>query len=170
MTWAMSEEVAMIFRAAEKEPVMPFADRGRAPILDRSAIEAVLPHRAPFLFVDRVTALDLDRGLIVAGYDLAQTKDVFAGHFPNRPIWPGVLQIEAIGQAGCLLYLKRAEASARIGVTVTHILGARFIRPITPGSDVEVLAHGREDGLFFTIVGQCLQNGAICSIAAVTII
>jgi 3-hydroxymyristoyl/3-hydroxydecanoyl-(acyl carrier protein) dehydratase len=170
MSWAISEEIAMIFRAAEKEPLMPFAHRDRAPILDRSAIEAVLPHRAPFLFVDRVTALDLDRGLIAARYDLAQAKDVFAGHFPNRPIWPGVLQIEAIGQAGCLLYLKRVEASGHIGVTVTHILGARFIRPITPGGDMEVLAHGREDGLFFTIVGQCLQNGVICSIAAVTII
>lgn len=170
MTWPMSEDVAQLFRGATKEPLVPLADRGREPILDRKAVEAVLPHRDPFLFIDQVTLLDLEKGLIAARYDLSRAQDVFAGHFPNRPLWPGVLQMEAIGQAGIILYLKRADMSGLSTVTLTHIVGARFMRPVVPGGDVEVLARVLEDGLFFTVVGQCLQDRSVCSIVAATIL
>jgi 3-hydroxyacyl-[acyl-carrier-protein] dehydratase len=170
MNGAMSEEAARVFRDATKGPLVSLADRGREPILDREAIQSVLPHRDPFLLVDQVTALDLERGTIVARYDLSRARRIFAGHFPDHPLWPGVLQVEAIGQAGIILYLKREEVTEPSHVTLTHIAGARFMRPVGPGGDVEILARVLDDGLFFAVVGQCLQNGNICSIAAVTIL
>jgi 3-hydroxymyristoyl/3-hydroxydecanoyl-(acyl carrier protein) dehydratase len=136
-----------------------------AVVLDRDAVERLLPHRDPFLLVDEVRLLDAERGLIAGTYDLDRAAWVFAAHFPGRPMWPGVLQVEAIGQAGCVLYAAGRGRSMR-EVSSTSILGARFVRPVVPGGAVEIVARGFEDGLFFTVVGQCLQNGRVCSAAA----
>ena len=140
---------------------------GQAPVLGRHAIEHLLPHRDPFLFVDTVDAVDPLQGLITASYDLARARDVLGGHFPSRPVWPGVLQVEAIAQAGCLLCaIQRNEPLDE--VAATHILGARFVRPIEPGTPVEIVAAGAEAGLFYTVVGQCLQHGEVCSAAVLS--
>ncbi len=168
MTRAIPDEVAAALKRAEKEPLLPPAERGAATLLDRAAVMALLPHRDPFLLVDRVTALDLERGVIAARYDLGRAAPVLAGHFPGQPVWPGVLQVEAIGQAGIVLHLWRSGEGAPPSVALTHVLGARFLRPVLPGGDVEVLARVLEDGLFFTVVGQCLRDGEICSVAAVS--
>jgi 3-hydroxymyristoyl/3-hydroxydecanoyl-(acyl carrier protein) dehydratase len=141
------------------------AGPGAEVLLDRAAVERLVPHRDPFLLVDRVRLLDAERGLIAGSYDLARAEWVFAAHFPGRPVWPGVLQVEAIGQAGCVLYAAgRGRPMAE--VAGTSILGARFVRPVIPGGEVEIVARGFEDGLFYTVVGQCLQDGRVCSAAA----
>jgi 3-hydroxymyristoyl/3-hydroxydecanoyl-(acyl carrier protein) dehydratase len=131
-------------------------------------VEAILPYRDPFLLVDRVTWLDLDAGLIVARYDLARAAAVFAGHFPRYPVWPGVLQVEAIGQTGGLLYAIQTHERDRASFALTRIAGARFSRPVTPPGDVEIVARVLDEGLLVNVIGQCLQDGAICSAAAVT--
>jgi len=166
MIWTVSQEVRERLRQAEKVPLGRPADPGGRAVLDREAIEALLPHRHPFLFVNQVMGIDLERGSIVARYDLAHAHEILAGHFPNRPVLPGVLQVEAIGQAGSILYLVRA-GGGRPAITATHLLGARFLRPVSPGGHLEIHATLIEDGLFLTIVGQCLHDGAICSVAAV---
>jgi 3-hydroxyacyl-[acyl-carrier-protein] dehydratase len=170
MSQATTVPLAELLRQMRKESLLPPAPRGREPLLDRSGVEALLPHRDPFLFVDQVTALDTDAGLIAARYDLGRARDVLAGHFPGQPVWPGVLQVEAIGQAATILYLRQAGLGAVPRVLATHILSARFMRPITPGDDIEILARVFDDGLFFTAVGQCLQRAAICSVAAVQLL
>jgi 3-hydroxyacyl-[acyl-carrier-protein] dehydratase len=164
----LSGEAAAILRRAEKEPLLDAAARAAGPERDRAAVEGLLPHRDPFLLIDRVTAIDLDQGKIAARYDLGRAAEVLAGHFPGHPVWPGVLQVEAIGQAGIILHLEREGAGGVDDVALTHIRGARFLRPVTPGEDVEVVAQVLPDGLFFTIIGQCLQRGEICSVAAVS--
>jgi 3-hydroxyacyl-[acyl-carrier-protein] dehydratase len=165
----MSDVAAELLRRAIKEPLLPAEIRAAAPIMDRAAIEALLPHRDPFLLLDRVIAIDTERARIAARYDLARARDVFAGHFPDYPVWPGVLQIEAIGQAGCLYTLSQAAEDDGVDqVALVHVLGARFMRPVLPGSDVEIVAQVIDDGLFFTVVGQCLQHDAVCSVAAVS--
>lgn len=168
MTRPIAPEVAELLRLAEKEPLVPAERRALGPSLDRAAIQAALPHRDPFLLIDRVTALDLEEGSVAARFDLARSREVLAGHFPDHPVWPGVLQIEAVGQAGILLVLRRAGEERPPSVALTHVLGARFMRPVLPGGDVEVLARVLEDGLFMTIIGQCLRDGEICSVAAVS--
>jgi len=170
MSWDHSGEAAELLRRAAKEPLVPHGERRRGPFLDRAAIQTRLPHRDPFLFVDEVTRLDLERGIVVARYDLNRAAAVLAGHFPQRPVWPGVLQVEAIAQAGAILHLAQAQEPALADMALTHILGARFVRAVTPGDDLEIIAQVLADGLLVTIVGQCLQYDAVCSAAAVAIL
>jgi 3-hydroxyacyl-[acyl-carrier-protein] dehydratase len=168
-TWDMPTEIADLFRFAVNEPLIPLAKQRLGPYLNRQAVEATLPHRDPFLLIDQVTMFNLEEGLIAASYDLSRAQAVFAGHFPQRPIWPGVLQVEAIAQAGILLY-KQGTADFSVEATMTHILGARFIQPITPGGEVEILARVFEEGLLVTIVGQCRYKSHTCSVAVVNVL
>jgi len=161
----MPEEIEEIFRQAQKRPLLE--DRSRGPQLDRREIEGLLPHRDPFLFLDRVTALDFDNGLVAARFDLSRARDIFAGHFPGRPILPGVLQIEAVAQAGIVLRAKSLGEGPLEAIALTHVLGARYVRPVAPEGELEIVAAVRDEGMFFTVVGQCLQRGEICSASAV---
>lgn len=166
MTWIMSEEVIETLDLASKGPLIPPKNRGDETVLDRLTIQSVLPHRDPFLFVDEVTLLDVGKGVIAGRYNLLRAQDVLDGHFPKRPVWPGVLQVEAIGQVGIILALNRAEIVKPPQVMLTHISGVRFIRPIEPDGEVVILVHVFDDGLFYTAAGQCLQEEHVCSIAA----
>jgi len=170
VTWAMPDEVGRILREATKEPLLSAGRRDGETVLDRRAVLSLLPHRDPFLFIDRVTLLDVEQGLIAARFDLSRAPEVFAAHFPDRPVWPGVLQVEGIAQAASLLVLKRAERVDPTMVTLTHVQGARFLRPVAPGAELEILARVLDDGLLYTVVGQCLQGGEVCSVASVTIL
>jgi 3-hydroxyacyl-[acyl-carrier-protein] dehydratase len=170
MSQVFSADVADILRYARKEPLVPYAGQGNEPVLDRECVQRWLPHRAPFLFIDQVIRLDLSEGLIVAHYDLARAQCILSGHFPDYPVLPAVLQVEAIGQAGGILSLMRAEVSSPSAITATHILEARFIRAIEPGGQLEIQAFVFQDGLFANIVGQCIKDGAICSVAAIKIL
>ena len=146
--------------------------------LDVREVMRMLPHRYPFLLIDRVTGLDRERSLMVASYDLKRAETVFSGHFPGAPVWPGVLQVEAVAQAGLLLTRLLAEGSGfsperptpnaeRPTPALTQILAAQFMKPIGPDGQVDIAARIVEDGLFVIIIGQCLWNGQVCSAAAV---
>jgi 3-hydroxyacyl-[acyl-carrier-protein] dehydratase len=163
---SLSDEAAALFRLAERGPLL--ASRGESTLADREQIEALLPHRGSFLLLDRVTAIDEADAAIAARYDLARAGEVFAGHFPNHPIYPGVLHVEAIGQAGIYLALWRAKGGPIAQVALTHIAAARFIRPVSPGGELEIMARILDEGLFLTVVGQCLQGGQICSVVALS--
>jgi beta-hydroxyacyl-ACP dehydratase FabZ len=100
--------------------------------LDRRAIDAILPHRAPFLMIDHVESLDGDR--IVARKTVAADEPFFQGHFPGHPIMPGVLIIEALAQAGAVLAARhRSFDSARQIMVFMAIDKAKFRKPVLPG-------------------------------------
>ncbi len=90
----------------------------------------------------------------------------------SQPIDAGTrrcsVQHAAPGVAGLVLYQELSEDSAPASIALTHVLGARFIREVTPGGSVELVSRIFEDGLFMTIVGQCLQDKRICSVSAVS--
>lgn len=107
-------------------------------LIDRAGIEALLPHRPPFLFVDRVVAHDGDT--LVAEWDVPADLPAFAGHFPGEPVLPGVLISEFAFQAGAvLIYLTSAEDKASEGLPVlTRIQDARFKHIVRPGETLRV--------------------------------
>lgn len=105
--------------------------------LDVNDIQRILPHRFPFLLIDRV--LDLRRReRIVAIKNVSINEPFFAGHFPNQPIMPGVLIVEAIAQAGGALLLTEVEDRDGKLMVFTGIEKARFRRPVVPGDQMRI--------------------------------
>ena len=168
MNWTVPEEIAKLLNQAVQAPLVPRAERERLPVLDREGVQGIVPYRDPFLLVDCVTWLDLERGMAATRYDLSRSAALFAGHFPRYPVWPGVLQTEGIGQTGGIVYVMQTGSFDRPSYALTHILAARFLRPVTPPGNVEYIAQVLDEGLLVHVVGQCLQNDSICSVAAVT--
>jgi 3-hydroxyacyl-[acyl-carrier-protein] dehydratase len=114
--------------------------------LDIAAIQRILPHRYPFLLIDRV--VDLTRKQrIVAIKNVSANEPFFSGHFPGFPIMPGVLIVEAMAQAGGALLLTEVPDRDDKLMVFTGIERARFRRPVVPGDqlriEVEVLAWRR---------------------------
>jgi 3-hydroxyacyl-[acyl-carrier-protein] dehydratase len=101
-------------------------------LLDSRAIQRILPHRHPFLLVDRVTEL-VPRERIVAIKQVTVNEPFFAGHFPGAPVMPGVLIIEAMAQAGAILALREFEDRGEKLPLFTKIKEATFRQPVVPG-------------------------------------
>jgi len=106
-------------------------------VLDIHEILKILPHRYPFLLIDRV--LELKRKeRIVAIKNVTVNEPFFAGHFPGLPIMPGVLIVEAIAQAGGALLLTEVEDRENKVMVFTGIERARFRRPVGPGDQLRL--------------------------------
>ncbi|HMK22357.1 MAG TPA: 3-hydroxyacyl-ACP dehydratase FabZ [Terriglobales bacterium] len=105
--------------------------------MDIHEIQRILPHRYPFLLIDRVVDLTR-RERIVAIKNVTINEPFFQGHFPNLPIMPGVLIVEAIAQAGGALLLTEVEDRDHKLMVFTGIERARFRRPVVPGDQVRI--------------------------------
>jgi len=103
-------------------------------MLDINQIKAMLPHRYPFLLVDRVLEL-VPRQRLVALKNVTVNENFFNGHFPQKPVMPGVLIIESMAQAAGLVMLSEEEHKGKIPY-FTGIDNARFRRTIVPGDQV----------------------------------
>jgi 3-hydroxyacyl-[acyl-carrier-protein] dehydratase len=113
--------------------------------LDLAAIKAAIPHRYPFLLIDRVDILEEDKKA-VGTKCVTNNEPFFPGHFPNHPVMPGVLIIEAMAQTAAVLMLSKPEHQGKIGYLL-GVDGAKFRQPVFPGSvlklHVETLRLGR---------------------------
>lgn len=112
-------------------------------ILDVNQIQEILPHRRPFLLVDRIVEME-PRKRIVGIKNVTMNEEFFGGHFPGYPIMPGVLIIEAMAQTGAVLVLREIPDRASKLAVFAGIEEARFRRPVVPGDqlrlEMEVLA------------------------------
>lgn len=129
-----------------------------------SATVELLPHRAPFRFVDEV--VDCDPGSSIrARYEVLEDNPVLAGHFPGNPIFPGVLQLEALAQAGAIAVLSDDRWAGSLPL-FGGVEGARFRRAVRPGDtltlDVELERMGSRGGwgqATASVDGQTACNG-----------
>jgi 3-hydroxyacyl-[acyl-carrier-protein] dehydratase len=104
--------------------------------LDRAAIEAILPHREPFLLIDEV--LELEPGeRVVARKRVRDDEWYLRGHFPGRPVMPGVLIVEAMAQTGAVAVLSEEENRGRLAL-FAGIDDTRFKRIVEPGDQLEL--------------------------------
>jgi beta-hydroxyacyl-ACP dehydratase FabZ len=101
-------------------------------VLDTLAIQRILPHRYPFLLVDRI--VEITEGERIVGVkQVTINEPFFQGHFPGAPVMPGVLIVEAMAQVGAVYALRQIEDRERKLVLFSGIDNARFRRPVVPG-------------------------------------
>lgn len=107
-------------------------------MLDINEIMKILPHRPPFLLVDRVAEIETGKR-IVALKNVSINEPFFPGHFPGHPVMPGVLIIEAMAQAACILAILSSDESVRSKVTYfVGIDSAKFRKPVFPGDQLRL--------------------------------
>lgn len=132
-------------------------------ILDTSGIQKILPHRYPFLMVDAI--LEMERAKRIVGVkNVSINEAIFQGHFPGKPIFPGVLIIEALAQTGGLLLLQEIPDRQDKLLYFVAVDDARFRRPVVPGEqlrlDVTVLIWR---GNFCKLRGIASVNGELAA-------
>lgn len=130
-------------------------------------IKQYIPHRYPFLLVDRV--LEMTDESIVTIKNVTVNEEFFNGHFPGAPIMPGVLQIEAMAQSGCIIMLKKkVEDPSKILIVFSGINKAKFRRSVVPGDQLRMevkLVDQRRN--FVTMVGKATVDGQLaCELEA----
>jgi 3-hydroxyacyl-[acyl-carrier-protein] dehydratase len=130
-------------------------------ILDVEGIQKLIPHRPPFLLVDRVVAFEPGQR-IVAWKGVTMTEPFFAGHFPGKPVMPGVLILEALAQAAALLATMSLPPE-QVGDKITYLMaidGARFRRPVVPGDRLELRVEvTKRKGMVWRQSGTALVDG-----------
>ncbi|MDX1590517.1 MAG: 3-hydroxyacyl-ACP dehydratase FabZ [Balneolaceae bacterium] len=135
--------------------------------MDVEEIKNYIPHRYPFLLVDRVLELEEDR--IVTLKNVTVNEDFFNGHFPGAPIMPGVLQVEAMAQSGALMIMKNSVDDPKNTLMVfTGIKNAKFRKSVVPGDQLimEVKMVNRRRN-FITMVGTASVDDKIaCELEA----
>jgi 3-hydroxyacyl-[acyl-carrier-protein] dehydratase len=132
-------------------------------ILDITGIQKILPHRYPFLLVDAIE--EMERWKRIVGIkNVTMTEYYFQGHFPKKPIMPGVLIIESMAQTGGLLLLQEVKDREKKLLYFVAIDDARFRRPVVPGDqlriEVNVVAWR---GTFCKLQGRATVNGELAA-------
>ncbi len=135
-----------------------------APVFDINAIEQAMPHRYPMLLVDRILEMDLEAGAerIVGLKNVTYNEPFFMGHFPGKPVMPGVLILEAMAQTGGMLMLGSMSEPEKKLVLFMAIDKAKFRKPVIPGDqlifEVKLL---RNRGKSFQLAGQAFVDGQL---------
>ena len=136
-------------------------------MIDINQILSVLPHRYPFVMIDRV--LEIDGSKIRALKNVSYDEPFFNGHFPGSPVMPGVLLVEGMAQAGGYLVLRDVEDRESKLIYFSGIDACRFRRPVVPGDqvifEIEILRRRRT---FAKLHGQALVDGELACEADLT--
>jgi beta-hydroxyacyl-ACP dehydratase FabZ len=106
------------------------------PVMDIQAIREILPHRYPMLLVDRIEELEADR--IVGIKNVTVNEPFFDGHFPDYPVMPGVLIVEAMAQVAGVLVLSQIPDRKSKLVLLAGVDGAKFRKPVRPGDQLRI--------------------------------
>ena len=130
---SINNKLARIIRKQIKlnDVQAPIYDPNAEPVMDINRIRELLPHRYPFLLVDKI--IELGKNYIVGVKNITTNEPFFQGHFPQEPVMPGVLQVEAMAQTGGLLVLNTVDESERYSTYFMKIDGVKFRQKVVPG-------------------------------------
>lgn len=132
-------------------------------MMDINEIKSILPHRYPFLLVDRIVECDME-SKIVGIKNVTSNEPFFPGHFPEFPVMPGVLIIEAMAQVACILALKMLKMEGHGSVFFTGIDGAKFRKPVVPGDQLRMeLTKIKQRGTLFRFQGKAFVDGKLAA-------
>jgi len=132
-------------------------------VFDISAIEKILPHRFPFLLVDKIISFEMDKR-IVGIKNVTMNEPFFNGHFPGHPIMPGVLIVEAMAQVGGILLLNVVDSPEGKLVYFTGIDKVRFRKPVIPGDQLrfEINMKKRRNMVFMMEGKTFVEDNLVC--------
>jgi len=125
---------------ADKLAMAPRPQAATGGVLDASEIQKVLPHRFPFLMVDRIVEIDEQTGIAVGVKAVTINEHYFQGHFPGHPVMPGVLQVEAMAQVASIVMMRRTENAGKIGYFMCAD-AVKFRKPVVPGDTLFIHCH-----------------------------
>lgn len=130
---SINNKLARIIRKQIKlnDVQAPIYDPNAEPVMDINRIRELLPHRYPFLLVDKI--IELGKNYIVGVKNITTNEPFFQGHFPQEPVMPGVLQVEAMAQTGGLLVLNIVDEPERYSTYFMKIDGVKFRQKVVPG-------------------------------------
>ncbi|MDH5457425.1 MAG: 3-hydroxyacyl-ACP dehydratase FabZ [Nitrospinota bacterium] len=130
-------------------------------MLDINEIKKIIPHRYPFLLVDKIIECDDDTN-IVGIKCVTMNEPFFQGHFPEFPVMPGVLIVEAMAQVACILAMRVLKKEGSASVFFTGIDGVKFRKPVVPGDVLRLeLTKTKQRGELFRFDGKALVEGQV---------
>lgn len=131
---AFAKKIKAAIKKDRKKKSHPVYDPGAKPLYDVNQIMEILPHRQPFLFVDKV--LELTKTYVVGVKNVTMNEEFFKGHFPGAPVFPGVIQIEAMAQTGGILVLSTVPDPENYLTLFLKIDNVRFRAQVLPGDSI----------------------------------
>lgn len=133
---AMAKQLRQIIKKQQLRPQAPKYDPNQAPVFDINDIHRLLPHRPPFLLVDKIAWMEGD---VICGIkNVTMNEAFFVGHFPEEPIMPGVLQIEAMAQVGGILLMSRVPDPENYVMYFAKIEEVKFRNKVVPGDTLKI--------------------------------
>ena len=130
-------------------------------MLDINEIKKLIPHRYPFLLVDKIIECD-DESRIVGIKSVTMNEPFFQGHFPEYPIMPGVLIVEAMAQVACILGMRILRSEGHSSVFFTGIDRVKFRKPVFPGDVLRLeLTKVKQRGELFRFEGKALVEDQV---------
>lgn len=132
-------------------------------VYDSNQIQSIIPHRYPFLLVDRIEEISADGTQIVGRKCITANGMTFLGHFPEKHVMPGVLIVEAMAQTGCVLLLSKEENKNKIGY-FAGINKMRFMKQVIPGDvmTMTVTLTNQRASIYFADVKAEVDGKVVC--------